>query len=521
MRHFCLVLFTAASAWAQVQSGRLAANYRGSIIVIESTAALHGGTSGPEHILAFDDGAGFTVAVAGSSPLYRGVAYPFANDHGDLRAYTLTRPSICGFLGGCSGPGYEGVVLQSRDGWEVHRPGRAVISREGRWAAFSSFAPPHTSWLDLWTGDEPAVEETLSVTSMADDGTLVTPREQALLVSAPGREPRLLDLPFSALSAMVDRTGTVAAVASGRGVYRVELSSGAVEDWAPMWDNAQLLGIDAGGNRLLFSQWNVLYAVDRGGSPRRLSEEGQFVYGAALTGDDTTAVASTRSGIVSYSLDDAPAELVIPGATNFESRAAVLAPGLYIRMIGRGTEQAAIALNGQPVEPLDRTSSDLVWAVPDETATGSAELQIAQPGSPFEPFVLALSVQLAAPHFLIQRDLGEGTASHADAPYIRHAASGEAVNYSNPARPGEFIEVLMTGLNHQGPAIEWLINRFSVDQYVRPIFEGERAHESNVHWRWVTLHLPDVLPGPNCWLSAVFGESTSSASLFTSTGVAN
>jgi hypothetical protein len=520
MRHLFLILFSAAAAWAQFQSGRLATNYSGNVVVIESTAALRGGTSGPEHILAFEDGAGSTMAVADTSSFYQGLSYPVANDHGDLRAYTLTRPPIC-HLGGCNDIKWEGVVLQSRDGWEVHRPGRAVISREGRWAAFSSFTPQHTSWLDLWTGDETAVDETLGVTAMADDGTLVTPREQTLLVSTPGREPRRLNLSFSALSALVDRTGAVTAVSSGRAVYRVDLSSGVVEDWAPTWDNVQLLGIDTGGNRLLFSQWNILYVVERGGPPRRLSEEGQFVYGAALTGDDTTAVASTLSGIVRYPLNDASAELVIPGATSFETKPAVLAPGLWLRMIGRGAAEAALTLNGQPVEPLSRTPSDLVWAVPEETATGSAELEIAQPGSPFAPFMLALPVQLAAPHFLIQRDLGEGTAYFADAPYIRHSDSGEPVNVSNPARPGESIEVLMTGLNHQGPAIEWLINRAYVDEYVRPLFAGERAHESNVYWHWVTLRLPEVLPGPNCWLSAVFGKSTNSASLFTSTGLAN
>lgn len=520
MRLLFLVLFSAAAAWAQFQSGRVAANYSGSVFVIESTAALRGGTSGPEHILAFDDGAGSTMAVAGTSSTHKGLAYPFANDHGDLRAYTLIAPPICTPMG-CYTPSYEGVVVQSRDGWEVRRPGRAVISREGRWAAFSSYAPPQTSWLDLWTGDETTVDGVLNVAAMADDGTLVTPRDQALLLSTPGREPRLLELPFAALSALVDRSGTVAAVSSGGAVYRVDLSSGAVEDWAPTWDNAQLQGIDTGGNRLLFSQWNVLYVVERGGSPRRLSEAGQVVYGAALTGDDRTAVASTLSGIVRYSLDDASAELVIPGATNFETRPAALAPGLWLRMIGRGAAEAAVTLNGQPVEPQSRTISDLVWAVPDETATGPAEVKIEQPGSPFAPIVLSLPVQLAAPHFLIQRDLGEGTPYFADAPYIRHTDSGEAVNASSPARPGESIEVLMTGLNHQGPAVEWLVNRFNVDEYARPTFEGERAHESNVYWRWVKLRLPDVLPGPACWLSAVFGESASSAYLDTSTGRAN
>jgi hypothetical protein len=190
-------------------------------------------------------------------------------------------------------------------------------------------------------------------------------------------------------------------------------------------------------------------------------------------------------------------------------------------MPGSGAARAAITLNGQPIEPLSRDSAQLSWAVPDEAPTGPATLEIAQPGSPFEPFRLNLPVQLAAPHFLIQRDLGEGTPYYADSPYIRHAATNEPLTFQNPARPGESIDVLMTGLNNQGPAIEWLINRINVDEYVHPVFESERPHEDNPAWRWVRLRLPDVLPGPNCWLSAVYGASASSAYFITSTGLAN
>lgn len=523
MRLFFLILISAVAAFAQFQSGRVAANYGGSVIVIESAAALRGGTTGPDHILSFDGGAGSTDAVVRSPPVYGGlefvgVAFPFVNVHGSLRAFTLTRPPYCSPIGGCGAPGYEGIVRNTRDGWEIRYPGRAVISREGRWAAFSSPGLQRTTWVDLWTGQETTVKDALDVTAMADDGTLVTPRAQTLLVSAPEREPRLIDLPFYVSSVLVDRSGAVAAVTSQNSIYRLDLASGNLEVWAPTWDSTKLLGIGAGGDRLLFTQWSVLYVLERGGVPRRLSGEGQYVHGAALTGDEIAAVATTLSGIVRYPLDGASGELVIPGDTNFVVKPSALAPGLWLRMAGHGTAQAAITLNRQPIGALSRTPSDLIWAVPAETPTGSAELQIAQPGSPFEPFFLTLPVQLAAPRFLIQRDLGEGSPYYADSPYLRHADTGEPINFQNPARPGESIDVLMTGLNNQGPSVEWLVNRVNVDEYVRPVFESERPHEENPYWRWVRLRLPDLLPGPNCWLSAVYGKSASSAFFFTSTG---
>lgn len=514
-----LALFLyALSAHAQYQSARIATDFTGGVVLIESSAALRGGTSGLDHILAFDNGSPSTEAVGASSSIYAGVAYPFVNDIGSLRAFTLTRPPFCGF-GGCGSPPYAGVVRNVRDGWEISYPGRAAISREGRWAAFSSIPLQRTTWVDLWTATETTVNDALDVSAMADDGTLVTPRGRILLASTPGRETRRFDLPFQAVSAVIGRSSTVAAVTTSTGIYRLDLSSGAIEDWAPTWDNAQLHGLSSNGQTLIFTQWNILYSLDLSGSPRRLSEEGQLVHAASLTGDDAAAIANTLSGIVRYPLDGQPPVLLIPGDTNFALPPSVLAPGLWLSMTGRGTANAQITLNGQPVDALARTPTQLTFAIPDETPTGPSQLEIQQPNSPFEPFRLTLPVQLAAPRFLIQRDLGEGNEYYADSPYILHAATGQPVSWTDPARPDESIDVLMTGLNHQGPAIQWSINRINQDDYLPLAFVSERPHDENLHWRWVRLRLPAVLPGPNCWLNAVFGDSAHSAYFTTATGL--
>ncbi len=522
MRLLLAASLFAALASAQFQTGRIATDYFGHVSLFESGIPLRGGTSGVDHILSWDGSLMRSEEDASSTPSIDGVAWPHTNDIGTLRAVTQYRVGLCFAIGGCAPPTYTGIVRNVQDGWEFRRPGRAVISHEGRWAAFSSLRLWRTTWVDLWTGQETAADLALNPTAMADDGTLVTPIGSTLAIHTPGLEPRTFSLPFFALSALIDRTATVAAVTSLTGIYKIDLASGAISDWAPTWDNAQLLDIAPAGRRLLFSQWGVLYLLeDPAAGPTRLSEDGEFASGAALTGDQSAAIALNLSGIVRYPLDGSARELLVPGATSFPQPPVVLAPGLWLRMAGSGTAQAAITLNGQPVEPLAHDSAQLSWAVPSEMPTGSATLEIEQPGSPFEPFRKILPVQLAAPRFLIQRDLGEGTPYYADSPYIRHAETGQPVNWMNPARPGESIEVLMTGLNHQGPAIEWLVNRVNVDEYVRPVFESERPHEDNPHWRWVRLRLPDVLPGPICWLSAGYGETADSAYLTTSTGLVN
>jgi len=253
--------------------------------------------------------------------------------------------------------------------------------------------------------------------------------------------------------------------------------------------------------------------------PLRLPEEGQSIEGAALSGDGSFVIASTLDGIARYELDGSGSELLVPGGTAFAVKSAVLAPGLWVRQVGRGVSAAEIRLNGNLVEPLSRSHSELIWVVPQDASTGPAGLEIGQPESPFAPYQQELPVQLAAPLFILQKDVGQGTPTFSDGPFIRHADSGEPVNFSNPARPGESVEALMTGINGQGAAIEWQVVRINTNDAVSVAFESERAHEENPNWSWVRLKLPEVIPGPNCWLNANYGVSRHSALFATSTGL--
>ncbi|GEM_PF-6885978 len=519
MRLLLLTLLSTAVVVSQSpQTGRVATDYYGRVVMLESSAPLKGGSGGADQILTFRDG-GASVDAAGLSNIFYSVVYPFTNDHGDLRAFSYYRSPFCSGIGGCGAPGYIGVVRHDRDGWEVRHDGRVGLSRDGRWAVFSERSFSRTTWMDLWTAEQVVAQgRAHNVASVADDGTVATASGTDLVVQSPGKEERVYPIGAEISEVLIDRTGTYVAVAGGRTIWRLDLGSGAAEVWVP-WDNTRLVDIGPRGAALLYSQWGVMYAAGEPlQQPLRLPEDGQTIEGAAMSGDGRFVIASSLDGIALYALDGSGSQLIIPGATAFVTKPAALAPGLWVRETGRGLQAAEIRLNGSLIEPLRRSHGELIWAVPKEAATGPAVVVIGQPGSPFEANRQELPLQLAAPLFILQKDVGQGTEYYADGPFIRHAGSGEPVTFVNPARPGESVEALMTGINGQGALVEWQIVRMNTDNTVPVAFESERVHEENPNWSWVRLRLPEVVPGPGCWLNANFGVARHSAMIVTSTG---
>ncbi len=506
MRIFAFLMI-ATMAVGQTQSGRLATDWTGRVIVVESMDPLQGDTGGLERILSFEDGLGRTEAATNATGGSGGVIGPKTNDNGDLRGYTFYRHGMCFPIGGCSRTTFEGVVRHARDGWEVRHEGRLGLSREGRWAVFAG-ANFGTVWVDLWTGESTVLSEReLGVGSVADDGSIAAPGENEVVVYGPGREPRRVALPFTPRDASIDRTGTMAAVFGENTLARVDLDSGVVEVLA-VWDNVMIEDVGPRGGVVLFSQWGVFYTVREAGvAPVRLGEEGQQIEGAALLGDGAEVMAKTLDGVARYAVDGGAGRLVIVGATGFVAPVEVAAPGQWLRRTGWGTVAAEMTWSGRKVEPLQRAHGELQWVVPEETALGAAVWEVGQPGSPFAPYREEVEVQLAAPTFLVNADLGQSPGTLENMPIVRHVEDGSPVTWMNPARSGESIEVLMTGLNGQGAAVEWLLNRIDVDSFVYPVFEQETVHPENPAWRWVRLKMPEALPSGLCSLGAVYGKS--------------
>jgi len=239
------------------------------------------------------------------------------------------------------------------------------------------------------------------------------------------------------------------------------------------------------------------------------------VQSAALSGDGRTAIASTLDGVTRYDLVTVGDQLLVPGPTNFSRVLQVVAPGMWVRQTGTGLSRAGILLNGTPVQPLSRSATDVVWVVPAETPLGSASVESGQTDSPFGPAHQNVNVQIAAPTFILRGDLGEKDPTTSDWPVIWHEDTGRPVSAVDPARPGEVIEVLMTGLNGQGRSVEWLIYRLGVDEFWRPAFMSSAPYPGNTHMSVIRLKMPDTLPVALCALSAVFEKASSSVLMAT------
>jgi hypothetical protein len=513
MKNLVLLYLLAALAPGQVQNGRVATNYAGAVAIFETAASLAGEAGAPvERIMENVPGGVAVTATSPLEPLLGGVMGPRTNDNGDLRAYSLYRAGFTSPIGGAP-PQFTGVVRHIRDGWEVQYPGRAGLSRDGRWAVFAGTSPIQTLWVDLWTSAESALAGlVLNVDSVADDGSLTATRANSLIVYGPGVAAREFVLPFQPSASVIERNARYAAVYGADGLWRVNLATGGVEPWVRQCNNCQTLDLGPDGTSILYRQWSILYlAAGPGSPPRRLTREGQLVDSATLNGRADKVIAVTPDGIAGYDLRSGFEAIWVYGPTSFTRQPSVLAPGMWVRQEGRGLVNAEIRLNGSDVQPLQRSSSDLVWVVPEGERLGPLTVEIGQSQSPFAPATRTSDVQLAAPTFVLQADAGIGSPIFADWPIITHAATGRAVDFANPARPGELIEVVMTGINGQGPAVEWLVSRFNVDEYFYPVFESAAPAPGNPNWTVVRLRMPEALPGGICVLSAIYGDARSGA----------
>lgn len=485
----CALLAAAAVAIAQLQTGRVFTDFSGRTIVFESGAALAGESQRPgERILASTGGELSVVARAASTPPGSGVIGPMTNDHGHLRAYSLWQPSGPRFT-----PSFVGVVRHDEDGWEVRRSGQVTICRDGRWAVFSDSSRIRTVWLDLWLDEEFVVEgRAIRVLRVADDGALVYPGQNALILQRPHAAPVEIPLPFQPFEAMIDRTGGWAAVSrGGPGLYRVSLTTGQIEPWMAPCQSCFLSDIAANGSALLYQEWNSVVVVHEPGAGI------QWLNGvdrASFTGDDRAVMARTTEGIVRLNLDSGETERIISGPVELSNPPPGLSPGLWLRSKGRGLSHAAISLNGLPIEPLELRDDGLVWVVPPDTLAGTGNLRLGQPGSPFEPLSLETPIHAALPVFITLEDTepGSGTSATFDFPFIRHADSSSLVIGLDPARPGETLLVMMTGLNGHAAAIQWTVSLNDAQYY--PLFESAESASENPHWTLVRLRMPAVLP---------------------------
>lgn len=518
-----LCLLLTLSSPASAQTAGVAADYSGRVVLFGSTAPLVGEPPGSTpNVFEIADGKTRIVAVKPPSFLLLERLGGWAvqmNDAGDLQGY-----SFSAMVGGAhptpvSPISHHTVLRNVRDGWEMNSGGYIVLSRDGRWAVFTNEIQFTlvSVLVDLWSGQRTSLPAGSVIWSVADNGSVVLKGSKSLALHRPGESPVEIPLPFAPQTARIDRTGQYAAVLGARGLWRVNLISGSVEPWVPSCDACSLLSIADNGAALLYKEWSWIVLIREPGSgPVRVSRQGLDVYSTTVTGDGRFAIASTADGITRFNLETLDEEVLVPGSTWFARQPSFLAPRMWVRQEGGGLAAAQIKLNGKVVPSLRQSSSDIVWIVPPDTPAAPVDLEIGQAGSPFQSHRRIIEVQRAAPAYITQADAGIGNSDSSSWPVFHHADTGVPANEDDPARPGQIISVLMTGLNDQGPSVEWTLTLRNTETIYRPRFEAAAPHPNNPYWTIVSLRMPATLPRGLSVLGAGYGKVQRNALIFTS-----
>jgi len=472
----------------------VASDYSGRSILFLSYGRLSGTTEKPyPGIFGATDGTVSFVADWDSARL-GGVGGPQMNDDGGLQAYSSYYEGI-GHPYGSLHPWYFwGTVHHARDGWTIRRDGQVRLSREGRWAVFTSTSPARTTWLDLWTGEEfskPTSPE--PVGSVADDGSVVfTAYPNALLLQRPFAEAVDIPLSFQPSTAMIERNSRYAAVSGASQIWRVELPRGQAEIWVPNCTPCSLVDIASNGSGLLFlTNSKLYYQGEPGSTPAAIPDT---LY-ASFTGNSQAIVYSNSQGVFRRDLASGTVEKILDGPAVLPSPVGDVAPGMWIRTVGQVPQNARVTVNGQEVVQSNNASGGIDWVVPENTPLGTAEMQIGNPASPFLPCTQILQVLAIRPRFIYQREASPPGEFY-DWPHLAHASDGSPVSTTNPTKPGEHVIVYITGLNGQARSLRWMVGTPGDLAQVNAALISVTDDPDHPGWTRVELQLPDSLPQP-------------------------
>jgi uncharacterized protein (TIGR03437 family) len=155
----------------------------------------------------------------------------------------------------------------------------------------------------------------------------------------------------------------------------------------------------------------------------------------------------------------------VVNAASYQPVIAGVAPGELITLFGSGLASTTMAvaggepvplsfggvsatLNGIPCPVFAVSPGQISILVPHGVAPyGADNLQVTNNGVASNVVSVGFGVNVSQPGVFSQSQNGIGFAA------ARHAATGELVNQANPAQPGEYISIYMTGLGAVTPAI--------------------------------------------------------------------
>ncbi len=348
---------------------------------------------------------------------------------------------------------------------------------------------------------------------VANDGTLVNAyRSSSVYLKRPGLEGEFIPAPAYFDSATMSDSGNYAILQTRTSkfgprpvLWLLDLSSKEFFPVAVAEEGCYAPSLSTDGWRMVFlsrANWEgrnnsfslQAYLMDmRTGSLTQLSEGINGVEEALITGDGRGVYVRDSSGAISFhDLETRQIQEVVPPTPAVVSfwMPSPLVPGsrYFLRVPGSGG--VSLSADGMQIRVLSADSWGVDYIVPEGLSSGSLELELSLNGSPFQPLKIPFLVRDFAPRFQYWNTT----------PRIWHDTGGTAVFEGSPARSGEVIEVLLSGL---GPvdssgntlfAIQWTFNQAGELAPVEVLASRKSPYPEEEGFYRVKLRLPQIAP---------------------------
>ena len=382
-----------------------------------------------------------------ASPDYYDLHAPQVSADGNVRAYTASRRVERSRYCPRNEPN-QGIIETS--GRTTRLAGNLALSPNGRYAVTTTTTALENDFhtvTDLVNGQSAIVAGAFNGSSrrVTDDGTIVTPKPSAVVLTDRAGGTRVLLAKYEVDDAMIDPRGASVVYLTRLGpsnparLSAIDVKTGRETELAngfviynPMLaaDGARVFYHDLSGH---------LFAVGiDGGNRQKIADQPV----AAISGNGLVAFATGNSGLVRIELASgavtelvAPTPFVTAAYLGFRPQPAITPVGSVIELVGSGLKDAqTLTFCGRPVS-LSMLQGHVRFQVPWDLPEGLCQAVVAS-GSSFEHAV-DFEVRQYDPQFV----LGYGTPA-----LIYHQAFAGMVYQGSPARPGEVIVVSMTGL---------------------------------------------------------------------------
>jgi uncharacterized protein (TIGR03437 family) len=354
--------------------------------------------------------------------------------------------------------------VRSDTGELIHSENGSVrMSANGRWALFRN--RNSYTLTNLETGFREAFNYVdpynlpIRARAVANDGTVALAQASfGVFIKRPGLASETWPAPVSIESATLADSGNFAAL-----MARPLASAGSKPQiWIADFGSRQFVqavateedycgwpSMSTDGSRMAFistanwlttnnSRTTQAFIMDLNtGRLTQLTTGTDDVYPVVLSGDGRAAFARHEDGSIVYiDVETGLEQEIVPPIPQLMVMAFRAVAGSRQLLNVPASRRPVVTIDGAAVHLLKTSGSQVEFVLPQGLAVGAHEMEVSYEGSPFQPFKIEITVKDFEPQFRYWGSI----------PQIWHDSDGTAVYGASPARSGEVVEVLLSGL---------------------------------------------------------------------------